>query len=221
MTSTTDIERDLDDLSDAVLGELAPDERARLSVQLRAAGEGDRLHQLRDAAPVKTYEATDLDFIEREHQLRAEALYALWELDTGVWRFFYEKAHGQIREANYREFPDAEWTEEPSPENDFHEQGAKRRAGLFLADYRAWKRYATEDVGVSLREFLLHPLEAPGRHHIDRIEFAAELADGRAFDDESDGWAMEMESPDGSGTLVDDLAEQKYEGIASAASEGL
>jgi hypothetical protein len=219
MTSATDIERDLNDLSEDILAELEPSERARLAARLRAAGEHDRLHDLREAAPVKTYDVMDLEFLAEERELRAEALYALWELETGVWRFLYEQTSGQLREANYRQFPDEEWTEEPTEENEFHEQQASRQAALFLVDYQAWRRYATDDVGISLREFLLHPLESDaGAEHVDRIELMAKLADGRAFDG-ADGWASDTALGDSTEELVSELTESKYQSITTGANE--
>lgn len=222
MTSTNDIRRDLDDIGEVVLGDLDTDERARLAVQLRAAGEYDRLQQLKEAAPTKSYNVTPgLEYLDRERELRAEALYALWELERGVWQFFYEWTSGQLREADYERFPDADWTEAPSQENGFHEHGAMQRAALFLANYRAWKRYATEDVGVSLREFLLHPLDPDaGAAHVDRIEFMAKLADGRALDDDDvGGWATETTFVEEPEQFVEDLTEQKYQDITAGAEE--
>lgn len=221
MTSTTDIHRDVDDLSEEVLGNLSPDERARLGVRLRAAGKAELLRTLRNTAPTKTYEVSpELDFLEEEHRLRAEALYALWELETGVWRFFYERAMGQLREANYHRFPDEDWTETPTPENGFHEEDAQIEAVMFLADYRAWERYATEHIGVSLREFLLHALKPEaGAAHVDRIEFVAELADGRYPDGDVGGLATDASFMETEEDIVEHLTGEKYREIVSGVQE--
>lgn len=221
MTSMNDIEREVDDLSADVFGDLSPDDRAVLSLQLWAAGEGEKAERVKEAAPTKTYKAQDLEFQERASGLLLRALTAFWRLDVGAWGFLYERSSGQLRAANYEQFPDEDWTEEPMPANEFHERPAKEAAVRFLADYLAWKRYAEEDIGVSLDKFLLHASGPSGCSKVDLIETVAQMADGRLFTDRPDadqdrGWAAGTTVEyDGEDFTAEELAEKHYRTITT------
>lgn len=223
MKATSDIESDIEDLKEDVLPGLPSDERARAVVQFRAADQADVVEALYETAPTKSYEATDLDFRAALREYTTEALYALWELETGVWRFLYERVSGQLRAANYDRYPDAEWTEEPAPENGFHERAAGEAAAEFLADYRAWERYAIVDVGVTLSEFLRFPLEEAGAHRVELVEQIADLVTGDIDGIEGEdgvGWAESTGvTVDGEECDVDTLAEWKYEQITAERGE--
>lgn len=210
MTSTKEIEKGLEDVKESALSELPAARRAQAVVQFQAAGKDDVTEDLYETAPVKTYETTDLEFTKQVERYKAEALYALWELETAAWRFLYE--------ARARVNPE---TGIPDEEEEEEEGDAEAIAAEFLADYRAWTRYATENVGVSLQEFLIHTLKPEGEATVKRVDYAAGLADGSAFvDDGSDvdaaevGWSADTVTLDGSEYTVDELAEWKYQQIA-------
>lgn len=226
--TTANFERGLEEVGDRVLGNLAADERAELVIKQRAAGNDDLLDRLHETAPVKEYQAVDLDFTEALARHTVTALYALWELETGVWRFLYERSHGHVEEANYEMYPDAEWTTEPAPENGFHELDAIKEAVRFLGSYRAWERYATEDVGVSLAEFLSFPLITEGRASVDRIEAMVQLVDGSLEsefldeDEEPVGWVGdETVTVNGEELTADEVAEVKYQNIRTGVQGGV
>lgn len=224
MTSTTDIEQDLEDLGADVLEDLDPDERATLAVKLAAAGGFDQVEVVKQAAPMKSYEARDLTFSDKLTDNIVMALYAMWELETGVWRFFYERARGQLEESNYRQYPDEEWTTEPSPDNGFHEQPAMDAAAGFFGNYLAWERYAEKQVGVSLETFLSHPFTGGAGPKVSVIVFTAKLVTGRGLEEaESDNsWAAEgTVTVDGKALAAEDLAEVKYQQLTSAGERGL
>lgn len=215
--STNDIERDLEEVRQSALDDLDPEERARLVIEQAADGNHEHVETLVEAAPVKTYEATDLDFRELAADHAMMALFALWELETATLRFFLEQQRGRLREANYDRFPDEDWTTEPSPENEFHEQGAMRAGARLSAAHLAWTRYAEEEAGVSLAEFLAYPFNGALSSKIAVIEQAAAVADGSFFEEEMDdaddlgGWAVETITTDDGEFTVEDLAARKYD----------
>lgn len=218
MTSAHDIERDLEDLSEDVLGDLDPDERAALAIELAAAGDFEKAERVKHAAPVKTYHARDLDFSDRLTDNVVMALYAMWELEKRASQFFYERARGQLDEVHYEQYPDAEWTEAPTEENGFHEQRAMDAAAAFLGSYLAWERYAAEDVGVALETFLSHPFGGTVTSDVSVYTLTASIADGSHFDDELeiDGWADGgTVTVEGEELTAEELAEAKYQSITS------
>lgn len=197
---THDIRSALDAVKDGALGDLAPAERAGAVVRYAGRDRDEAAEQLHSTAPRQQYEGPDPEFIAELHRYREHALYALWELETGAWRFLYEardRIGGGVEEA---------------AEDDVAE--AERLAAEFLANYRAWARYAAEDVDATLREFLRHPVAPEAATHVDRIEYAAALADGSAFDDvggkDDVGWAPEAVAIEGGEWSVDALADRKY-----------
>ena len=217
MRSTTSISNDIEDLKEGALAELSPEKRARLGVKFRAAGEYDRLNELREAAPVKTYEVSDLDFHRHEEVLRAEAVYALWELDTGAWQFLYELKDARLREYEYENGDFGEAEESAVEQPDLEEAGSVLAAISFLVDFRGWDRFVTEDIGVALDEFLAHPLQ-PGEadQFIERINNTVEIAENRLFGfDDLDGSSAEelFEWADDVPENVDRLVDEKYEQI--------
>lgn len=226
MTSTNGIDTDVEAIKENALADLSPEKRATLGVRLRAAGEYDRLEELREAAPVKTYDVSDLDFHRHEETLRSEALYALWELDTGAWKFLYELKDSRLREMEFLDFPDEEWTEEPTEENGYLEHRSVMRAISLLVDYQAWDRVATGLVGVTLAEYLAHPLDAgEADQYVGRIEQTVEMAEGHVygFDDIGpEAAAINGDwTPDDLPTTIEDLVNEKYAKIAASREDEL
>lgn len=217
MTSTNDIEQELENLSESVLENLDPDERAALAVELAAAGEFEKVDAVKEAAPMKSYKARDLAFSDRLTDHVVMALYAMWELESGVWKFFYEKTQGSLEEANYDRFPDEDWTEAPSEENGYHEQAANDAAANFLGDYLAWEQYADKDVGVPLEKFLAHPFGDDIFQKVSTITFTATLAQGGLHDEELPGWAEDGDIiVDGEPVSLKEYAKWKYAQLTEA-----
>jgi hypothetical protein len=217
MTSTANIEKELEGLSESVLENLDPEERAALAVELAAAGEYDKVETVKQAAPMKNYKARDLTFSGQLTDHVVMALYAMWELESGVWKFFYEKAQGRLEEADYDRFPDEDWTEPPSEENGYHERAANDAAANFLGDYLAWEKYAAEDVCVPLEKFLSHPFSDGVRQKVSTITFTATLAQGGSLDEELPGWAEDGEiTVDGQSLSFEEYAEWKYSQLTEA-----
>jgi hypothetical protein len=219
MTTTTSIENDLEDVSEDVLGGLDSDDRATLAVKQAAAGNYSLVERLKETAPTKKYKATDLEFSDLVTDHMLTALYALYELETSVWRFFYERANGELQEANYERYPDAGWTSEPAGH---HERKATECAVILSGNHLAWTRYAEEDVGVSLTEFLAHPLTADAEPRIERITHTAALVDGQILaedlDDADDvlGWVTgETIYHENEKMTVEEYASWKYDQITA------
>lgn len=217
MTSQSDLERELEKISESVLEDLDPDERAALAVELAAAGEREKAKAVTEAAPTKTYAARDLAFNDQLTDHVVMALYAMWELETGVWRFYYEKADGQLQEARYYQYPDEDWTEAPSEANGYHEQAAMDAAAEFLGNYLAWERYADEQVGVDLETFLGHPFGGQAAGKISTITVTASLASGEHFEEDLGGWADSgTVTVDGESVSPQEYAEYKYAQLTEA-----
>lgn len=221
MTTTTNLENGIEDAGDDILGDLAPEDRARLVLKHAAAGDFDLVKRLTETAPTREYKAADLAFNDVLTTYHTLSLFALWRLDRAAWRFFYERAQGALDEANYDRFPDAEWTTEPTPDNEFHEAGAMRAAVRFLATYRAWERFAEGEIGTSLTEFLNHAASAPDDSAAGTIETAATIITGDHLNGESvTGWADTTVTHNGDEVGVDELADRKLdwirEGVAPA-----
>jgi hypothetical protein len=217
MTSTTNIEKELEGLSESVLENLDPDERATLAVELAATGEFEKVEAVKEAAPMKSYKARDLEFSDRLTDHVVMALYAMWELETGVWKFFYKKTQGGLKEANYDRFPDEDWTEAPSEDNGFHEQAANDAAAKFLGEYLAWEQYADKDVGVPLEKFLAHPFEDDILQKVSTITATATLAQGGLLDEDLPGWAEGGHiTVDGEQVSIEEYAEWKYTQLTEA-----
>lgn len=206
MTSKRSITSDLENAKDAVLGDLTPDERAALAVCVAADGDHERFEELLATAPVDVYKSTDREFAERMASLETLAVYALWKLDRGVLRFDLERMRGKYQDQLYQQYPDADWTEAPGEENGYHEGSAYEAAAQFLVDYRVWSRFAEEDIGVSLEEFITFPFTDDVEPLIERIEAAAAFVDGADLEDDMAdlSWAANATID------VDAAADRKY-----------
>ncbi|WP_136690075.1 hypothetical protein [Halorhabdus amylolytica] len=82
MTRTTKIKDDLGDVSEEVLSELTPDERLQLFIQASAEHREDRLEQLAETAPTKTYEMTEVEFAKGMRQTKLLSLTARHQIQT-------------------------------------------------------------------------------------------------------------------------------------------
>jgi hypothetical protein len=214
MTTTTNLQNGIEDAGDDILGDLDPEDRARLVVEHAAAGDFDLVERLTETAPTYEYKATDLAFRDCLDTYHTLSLFALWRLERRAWRFMYERAQGLLAEANYDRFPDAEWTTEPTPDNEFHEAGAKRAAVRFLATHRAWERFVDEEIGVSLRAFLEHGARTSDTSAAEIIEIAATIITGDHLDEGSvTGWADTTVTHNGDEVGVDELADRKLDWI--------
>jgi hypothetical protein len=214
MTTTTNLQNGIEDAGDDILGDLGPEDRARLVVEHAAAGNLDLVERLTETAPVHEYKATDLAFHECLNTYHTLSLFALWRLERGAWRFMYERAQGLLAEANYDRFPEAEWTTEPTPDNEFHEGRAKQAAVRFLATRRAWERFADEEIDVSLRAFLDHGARTSDTSAAEIIETAATTITGDHLDEGAvTGWADTTVRHNGDEVDVDELADRKLDWI--------
>lgn len=221
MTDHSDIEREVADLGESVLEDLDPEQRAQLVIELTAAGDFEKTETVKEAAPVKTYRTRDLAFHDALSDNVIMALYAMYELDSAAWRFHLERVQGELDAAHYELYPDADWTEEPTEANGFHEQAAKDAAAEFLGTYLAWERYSEEDVGIELETFLMHPFGGTVSAAVSSITFLACIADGSLFAEEREdanpeGWADGgTVTVDGEELTAQELAHLKYNRITS------
>jgi len=190
MTSKRGVEAELDKLSDDVLPSLPSEYRLKMTMEAWASGDEETHERLKDTAPMKEYRVTDPEFSDALNASLVLSLKAWFDLQTGRWRFLYEKRDADYKQLLHQEHGDEwDWVEEPPEDDLFFEKSAMKAAAHFLKDYLAYDRFAEEELGVSLETFLgvAFP-DAP----VDPIENVAQLADGRMFDDHE-----YKENPDG------------------------
>lgn len=231
MTRTSDIERDLETLSEEMLADLRPAERVALAVHARADGDEDRLQKLHDTAEFKAYKQPNKWFQQGEQTALLLAHRAALELERGAWMFQVARLEGlwKTQLAANNDVEEWESVEEPGPENEFHERRAHEAAATFYADYLAWGDVARELFGVPLQVFLEQVLEPPA---LRRIETAAARADGSILDDvdtpgdlddaDVGGWAADRTvTIDDHDVPPKEAAEIKADRITSAWSDGM
>lgn len=155
MTSKRNIETELDKLSDDVLPSLPPEYRLKMTMEAWASGDEETHEQLKDSAPLKEYRVTDSEFSDALNASLVLSLKAWFDLQTGRWRFLYEKLNGEHKDMLHRTHGDEwDWVEEPSEDDLFFEKAAMKAAAHFLKDYLAYERFAEEELGVPLETFL-------------------------------------------------------------------
>jgi len=82
MTGIDDLERDVQDISNNVLGDLSTEERIRMFAREAANDNDERLEQLADTAPKYEYTATDLEYLNGIKKLGAVSLQARHALQS-------------------------------------------------------------------------------------------------------------------------------------------
>lgn len=207
MTTPNDIDDDLTEVSDAILGDLSPEQRTKLSVEAIASGREEHVEKLKAAAPRKTYEAADLDYAEYMRDVLMQAAYTWHELERGIHLFHLTRLEGRYHSelAANHDVEDWDWVDEPSEENDYHEGEAMDAAARFLKDYRKWEQFAAEILAVDLPSFLS---VATPDHWIEQIEDMRRLAEGSESEELLDLEDTDLD-PDDLGDLED--ADNEFE----------
>jgi len=82
MTSIDDLQRDVESVSDTVLGNLSTGERLLVFAKEAAEGNEERLEQLAETAPRMEYTATDLEYVNGVKKVGVLSLEARHELQT-------------------------------------------------------------------------------------------------------------------------------------------
>ena len=211
MSNKKDIRKDVDGLREEVLSTLSTDKRASLAIEKKAEGDDESLQTLVDTLEMSVYQSADPDFFERMALLETVAVYALWELDSAASEFAFRSMAYANANLGSIAFPD-----DDSYDPESSEQEWCNAAGIFLSEYNAWKRFAIEDLDVSLTHLLKFPFEDEIDERITRIESLRMEADESAVDD------SKFEEVEGDLSLaaaaefdVDELAEKKYQTIKS------
>ena len=82
MTSIDDLRNDVKSIGDKQLGDLNTEERLRLFIKEAADDREERAEWLRETAPTKRYEATDLEFTDGIKRYSFMSMWAKYELQT-------------------------------------------------------------------------------------------------------------------------------------------
>ena len=148
------VERNLDALSDALLGELTVAERLALTLEMAAEGQETAVTRLIETCPTKSYVCVDMAYQRRVWAAHWWAMEAIYQLETAVLRF-----QPVLQDWTDQQFDALLTEEDPSAAAD---EAAEREVAQRFADcviyYRAYDRFATEVFGVELATWLgLHP----------------------------------------------------------------
>ena len=150
------IDRDLDELSEAVLVDLAPTKRLQLLLESYAAEKKEWATKLRETCPRETYRSNDLAYVRRGQLAARFAQAAVYELHTTALYYkntYLHQLYNWVIDLYRDEEPSEETLEEA---NDRVEQLRALFVALYT-QYYAWQRFADEVLGVELATwFELH-----------------------------------------------------------------
>ncbi|QLG27392.1 hypothetical protein HUG10_07450 [Halorarum halophilum] len=201
------VERKLETLNEAVLGELSPEARTAWWLAARAAGEEEWLAPLVDTCPVREYEATDLAFTTRVTHARLICGDAVYDLHTAMEAFDRVEAAtvpASLASGDSRPEP-ADADLEPAMAQFAH---LRRRFHLLYVYYHGYRQFAEEVLGVDIETwFALHP---DGQALLERVTGLFDLADELTTEDA----AGESKGDAGDG---DRLADERVEWRADEA----
>lgn len=176
MTSLTDLQHDLKNVSDNVLSNLSPDEHLRVLIQEMAEGRDERIEWLADAAPRREYRAVDPEYKKRMHMAFDFSLSATYTLHTWYLRWQLKLAELETLAVSRPDFYDA-----VVDENESVTVGERDVATRLYIEYRAHEQFASEHLDTTLEELLT----------LSRSEFRGlELANVVA-EIEEQGWVRE------------------------------
>jgi hypothetical protein len=215
----------IDRLSEAVLEDLEPDKRLRIMLEAWANGNEQWTDRLVETCPQYEYKATDYAFTERARLVQQILFQAVYELHTTY--LHYELTRQKQRDT---------WLLDHEREEDLSDEELNRASArahaeleLFAAlycSYHAHCRFGSEILDVDLEMWLaLHPegemvFEMVAETIDDQtlIELAAshlsDLLDGEDI-------AAERTTNDDGSTILDRMAKERYEGLASIWEETL
>ena len=206
MSEKNQIQKDAEQLTDKVLEQLGYEDRTRLAIEYAAKGDDQRVEQLVDSALTSVYEGPEPFFTDRLALLETVAVYALWEIHTAAKDFsswtMLAKKEKQLKEA----YPD-----DDSVDYDHKLQQQYEKAAKFLIQYNAWKKFAEEEIDVTLTELLKFPFSDGIDDTLEEVEMMRMLANGSMHDlcEDGDSYA------EASDLDVEQLTEEKYELIKS------
>lgn len=215
------LEREVEKLSDEVLGRLSAVDRIALFVEAMVAGDEHRLERLTDTCPRRHVWHTDLQFVAGAQLAKDFAILAVYDLHTTVLAYYYLRDRQQ---QSWR----LDFERDDDPSEEYLDKAAERADEMRIlfakldSTYHANRRFAETVLGLELRTWLaLHP---DGAFVLDIVEQC--LADSswaspmpEWFDEELATRFEErydVEPPDKA-----ELAAERFEGILTAWNDGL
>jgi hypothetical protein len=202
------LQHDLDELSEAILGELAPTDRVALMLQAQAADREDWIDRLRETCPRHTYETLDVRYTNRMQLALVTGLRAVYDLRVALQEFRYATVQRQCELALsvvaaedddplVERLIDMIATPGPPP---------IVWVASMARDYRGYKRFATDVLGVPLADWLgVHP-DGPAI-----AETTAEVVDmheGMLGADDAEVGADGMDVDEAADALFESLVEE-------------
>ena len=206
MSEKNQIQNDAEQLTDKVLEQLGYEDRTRLAIEYAAKGDDQRVEQLVDSALTSVYEGPEPFFTDRLALLETVAVYALWEIDTAAKEFSMWTMLAKQEERLEEAYPD-----DDTVDYDHMLQQQYEKAAKFLIEYNAWKKFAEEELDVTLTELLKFPFSDGIDDTLDVLQMMRMLANGSMHDlcEDADSYA------EASDLDVEQLTEEKYELIKS------
>ena len=217
---------EIDELSDAILRDLEPEQRLQLLLRARADGNEQWIDRLVESCPRYKYTATDHAFTGRVRLAQRVAQQAVYELHTTYLHYKYTQ-----QQQHYTWLLD---DEEPSDEElDRASERADELRELFAelyTIYHAHRRFATEILDVDPETWLAFHPEGPTVFEIvaDMIDDQREIKRAESYlneqleADEEEEVDTETADPDQSApdddhrVTLEDVAETRYKALASA-----
>lgn len=215
---------EINELSDAILGDLEPDQRLQLLLSAQANGNKQRIDQLIESCPRYNSRAIDRAFTDRVWLAQRVAYRAVYDLHTMY--LHYELTRQQQR---YAWVLDYERDEEPSDEEldraSERDDELRELFAVLYISYHAHQRFATEVLEVDPETWLaLHPEGPPvfevvanvidDQHEID---FAESYLNGLFEEDEvvdDETAEPDQTASDDDRVTLEDVAETRYEALA-------
>jgi len=204
--SKKEIQNDAEKMTEQVLEKLGYEDRTRLAVEYAAKGDRERVDQLVKSAQTSAYNGPEPFFTDRLALLETVAVYALWEIHTAAKDFsswtMLAKKEKQLEEA----YPD-----DDSVDYEHKLQQQYEKAAKFLIEYNAWKKFAEEEIDVTLTELLKFPFSDGIDDTLEELQMMRMLANGSMHDlcEDGDSYA------EASDLDVEQLTEEKFEVIKS------
>lgn len=204
--SKKDIQNDAEKMTEQVLEQLGYEKRTQLAVEYGAKGDRERVEQLVKSAQASAYDGPEPFFTDRLALLETVAVYALWEIDTAAKEFSMWTMLAKQEERLEEAYPD-----DDTVDYDHMLQQQYEKAAKFLIEYNAWKKFAEEELDVTLTELLKFPFSDGIDDTLDVLQMMRMLANGSMHDlcEDADSYA------EASDLDVEQLTEEKYELIKS------
>lgn len=206
---------ELEDISEELLRDLDPDERVRMILRARTRDDDRHVKQLVDSTPRKTYKSVDHEYRNRMLFATTEAMSAAYAIQTAYLEFMWmssETTHWNLQDLfdlipeSLRDPPE-DIDMPPIDERRATYEFRKQRAltNLYIT-YHTYRRFAEEQLGLSLEEFII-----PTQPEFDPAPIEDCLGIYEGLIEEIENEAKELTDDDESLPTHDEIVENELE----------